>query len=204
MFLRTLVTLTHGSVSDRPRAKALRSFHDKSEADRSPATGLRSVRQRATEPRLGPPESGVSKESAAGVRIGNWPTPEEGRGLQSGIGNASLRELRDYAMLALLTGCGLRRAEAAALRIEDLQLREGPLGDANLNGKGGHIRTVPMPKWVKIAIDQWTSPASIVSGTLFRSINKASRVWGMGFTPKVIWSIVKKAAPKRSLGSRAP
>src|SRR5262252_8980363 len=95
-------------------------------------------------------------------------------------------------MLAVLTGCGLRRAEATALKVEDLQLREGHLVIADLNEKGGHIRTVPMPDWVKIAIDQWTIPASVISGTLFRSINKAGRVWGTGFTPKVIWSIVKQ------------
>jgi len=47
-------------------------------------------------------------------------------------------------MLAVPTGCGLRRAEAAALRLEDLQLREGRWVIANLNGKGGHIRTVPV------------------------------------------------------------
>ena len=139
-----------------------------------------------------------------GVRIGSWLTTEEGRRLLSGAGNVSLRELRDYAMLAVLTGCGLRRAEAGALRIEDLQLREGRWVIANLNGKGGHIRTVPVPNWVKIAIDQWTSPASIISGTLFRSINKAGRVWGTGFTPKVIWSIVKKAASNSGLSGVAP
>jgi site-specific recombinase XerD len=70
---------------------------------------------------------------------------------------------------------------------------------ADLNGKGGHIRTVPMPDWVKTAIDQWSIPASITSGTLFRSINKAGRVWGTGFTPKVIWSIVKQAASNSGL-----
>src|SRR5579872_5391374 len=59
-----------------------------------------------------------------GVRIGNWLTVEEGRRLLSGAGNATLRERRNYAMLAVLAGCGLRRAEAAALKIEDLQLRE--------------------------------------------------------------------------------
>jgi len=79
-----------------------------------------------------------------GVRIGNRLTTEEGRHLLSGAGNVSLRELRDYAMLAVPTGCGLRRAEAAALRLEDLQLREGRWVIANLNGKGGHIRTVPV------------------------------------------------------------
>jgi integrase len=60
-----------------------------------------------------------------GVKIGNWLTAEEGRRLLSGAGNATLRERQNYAMLAVLAGCGLRRAEAAALKIEDLQLREG-------------------------------------------------------------------------------
>jgi integrase len=111
-----------------------------------------------------------------GVRIGNWLTAEEGRRLLSGAGNATLRERRNYAMLAVLAGCGLRRAEAAALKIEDLQLREGHWVLADLSGKGGHIRTVPVPDWVKTAIDQWAIPASVISGTLFRSINKAGRV----------------------------
>jgi integrase len=56
-------------------------------------------------------------------------------------------------MLAVLAGCGLRRVEAAALKIEDLQLREGHWVLADLNGKGGHIRTVRVPDWVKTAID---------------------------------------------------
>ena len=106
-------------------------------------------------------------------------------------------------MLAVLTGCGSRRAEAAALKIENLQLREGHWVIADLNGKGGQIRTVPMPDWVKMAIDQWTVPASILSETLFRSINKAGRVWGTGFTPKVIWSIVKDAASNSGLAGVA-
>jgi hypothetical protein len=29
---------------------------------------------------------------------------------------------------------------------------------------------------------------------LLRSINKASRIWGHGFSPKVIWAIVKANA----------
>ena len=102
-----------------------------------------------------------------GVRIGNWLTAEEGRRLLSGADNVTLRGRRNYAMLAVLAGCGLRRAEAAALKIEDLQLREGHWVLADLNGKGGHIRTVPVPDWVKTAIDQWATPASIISGPCF-------------------------------------
>ncbi|MGA2963514.1 MAG: tyrosine-type recombinase/integrase [Candidatus Korobacteraceae bacterium] len=48
-------------------------------------------------------------------------------------------------MLALLIGCGLRRTEATTLRLEDFQLREGHWVIADLIGKGGHIRTIPVP-----------------------------------------------------------
>ena len=107
-------------------------------------------------------------------------------------------------MIAVLIGCDLRRAEAAALKFEDVQLREEHWVIADLNGKGGHIRTVPMPDWVKRAIDEWAISAGINSGALFRAINKAGRVWGNGFTPKVIWSIVKEGAAKCGLVGLAP
>jgi integrase len=75
---------------------------------------------------------------------------------------------------------------------------------ADLNGKGGHIRTVPMPDWVKRSIDEWAALAAITSGPLFRAINKAGRVWGNGFTSKVIWSIVKEGAVGSGLTGLAP
>src|SRR5208337_711071 len=42
------------------------------------------------------------------------------------------------------------------------------------------------------------------SGPLLRSINKASRIWGHGFTPKVIWAIVKVNAKNSGLPAVAP
>ena len=53
-------------------------------------------------------------------------------------------------MISVLIGCGLRRAEAASLKLEDIQVREGHWVIADLNGKGGHIRTVPMPGCPKV------------------------------------------------------
>jgi len=139
-----------------------------------------------------------------GVRIGNWLTAEEGRRMIGAFGASVLKQRRNRAMIAVLIGCGLRRAEAAALKFEDVQLREEHWVIADLNGKGGHIRTVPMPNWVKTAIDEWAILAGINSGPLFRAINKAGRVWGNGFTPKVIWSIVKEGAAKCGLVGLAP
>jgi integrase len=95
-------------------------------------------------------------------------------------------------VVAVLIGCGLRRAEAAGLKIEDIQLREGHWIIADLKGKGGHIRTVPVPDWVKARVDTWTASACLTTGILLRAINKPARTWGNGFTPKVIWSIVER------------
>jgi integrase len=57
----------------------------------------------------------------------------------------------------LLVGCALRRAELAALNMEDIQKREGRCVIADLRGKGGRIRTVAVPLWVKQLIDAWTA-----------------------------------------------
>jgi site-specific recombinase XerC len=37
----------------------------------------------------------------------------------------------------------------------------------DLIGKGGHIRTVPIPQWVKAALDQWVVAARVTEGRIF-------------------------------------
>jgi site-specific recombinase XerD len=58
-----------------------------------------------------------------GVRVGNWLTVDQAHALLQRPSADSLRAKRDRAMLALLLGCGLRRAELVGLRHEDLQIR---------------------------------------------------------------------------------
>ena len=83
-------------------------------------------------------------------------TPEQGRRLLEYEQPVTPRELRDHAMLAMLIGCGLRRGELLALTLESIQQREEHWVIADLVGKGGHVRTVPIPEWVKCAVDAWT------------------------------------------------
>jgi integrase len=139
-----------------------------------------------------------------GVRVGNWLTAEEGKKLLSTDCGDTLRSCRNRALLALLIGCGLRRAEVTTLRFEDFQLREGHWVIADLRGKGGHIRMIPVPEWVKAAVDSWILTAGITVGPLLRSINKAGKIWGDGFTPKVIWAIAKVNAKSCGLPMVAP
>jgi integrase len=139
-----------------------------------------------------------------GVRVGNWLSADQGGLLLRVSSGTRLRTRRNQAILAVLVGCGLRRAEVVTLRVEDIQRREDHWVIADLVGKGGHMRTGPIPEWIKAYIDGWTSHANVRSGILFRSINKVGRVWGGGFTPKVIWSIVRQAAADCGFPGVAP
>ena len=117
---------------------------------------------------------------------------------------ASLRGKRDYAMVAVLLGCGLRRAEVAELAVERLQQREEHWVIADMIGKGGHVRTVPVPAWVKAAVTNWITASGVSMGPIFRPINKAQRVGSSGFSPKVIWGLVKAGCSKCGLENVAP
>ena len=139
-----------------------------------------------------------------GVRIGNWLTVHQSRTLLGESPSDSLRGKRDRAILALLIGCGLRRAELVGLGMEDFQVREEHWVIADLIGKGKHIRTVPVPMWAKRAVDEWTTAAAINGGAIFRRINRLGKIWGDGITPKAIWHIVKAAAKRVGIRNLAP
>ena len=59
-----------------------------------------------------------------GVRIGNSLTVDQSKTLLGRPPADDLRGKRDRAILALLIGCGLRRAELVGLGTQDFQVRE--------------------------------------------------------------------------------
>jgi integrase len=139
-----------------------------------------------------------------GVRVGNWLTADQSKRLLSTSNRNDLRGKRNHAMLAFLLGCGLRRGEVLALAMRSIQLREEHWVIADLIGKAGHIRTIPIPAWVKGALNDWTTASGITEGCIFRSINKAGRIWGNGMTPKVLWEVVRQAAKAAEIERLAP
>jgi site-specific recombinase XerD len=139
-----------------------------------------------------------------GVRLGNWLSSEEAKALLNSADVRTVRGKRSRAILAVCLGCGLRRSELAHLTVERLQRREDHWAIVDLIGKGGHIRTVPMPNWVKSALDVWMESASVSSGRVFRCVNKSGTVWGSGVTEKVVWSVVKECAAKAKIAKLAP
>jgi hypothetical protein len=98
-------------------------------------------------------------------------------------------------MTAVLLGCRLGRAEVAVLCVADLRQRKEDWVFADLVGKGGHVRTVPVPFWIATALRTWMAEAKVTDGPIFRAINKAGRIATQGFSPKVIWGVVKAGVP---------
>jgi integrase len=139
-----------------------------------------------------------------GVRLGNWLTVEQAHSLWQAPDSQGLKGKRDRALLALLLTCGLRRHEAVGLRIDDLQEREEHWAIVDLLGKAGHVRTVPIPDWVKGQLCEWLRAAGIARGRIFRRVTRMGRTWGDCMTEKSIWHIVKDCAKGIGMPKLAP
>ncbi|MDX6459468.1 MAG: integrase/recombinase XerC [Acidobacteriaceae bacterium] len=129
-----------------------------------------------------------------GNRLGNWLTREQAKELLQVPDRSTLKGKRDYAILALLVGCALRRRELAALEMADLQEREGRWVIADLCGKGNRIRTVAVPLWGKHAIGAWVDSAELLEGKLFRSVSKGGKVARSSLSDWAVWSVVQQSA----------
>lgn len=61
-----------------------------------------------------------------------------------------------------------------------------------------------MPGWVHGLLDEWTTSADIKTGSLFRRVSSAGRVWGEAVTEKLVWHVVKEFAGKIGVSKLAP
>ncbi len=140
-----------------------------------------------------------------GTRLGNWLTKEQANDLLNAPDPRILNGKRDRAILALLIGCGLRRAELLRLDVENLQQREARWVIPDLEGKGNRVRTVTVPAGVKARIDLWTAASGITEGRIFRPVTRGGVVKGSAILDeKVVWRLVVRYARETELGKLAP
>ena len=116
---------------------------------------------------------GVEKR---GNRVGKWLMKEQANSLLTAPDPKTLTGLRDRAILALLLGCGLRRAELLRINFEDLQQREGRWVLPDMEGKGGRVRTVTVSAGVKTRIDAWLKASGTTKDRLFGPVSKAGEL----------------------------
>jgi integrase len=146
----------------------------------------------------------VKGVASKGVRLGNWLSLKQAQALLNAPDITTTKGLRDRAIIAVLLGCGLRRSEVAALTLKHIQQRDGRWCIVDLVGKHGRVRTVPMPTWVKVAIDTWTVPDGIQGGYVFRSVTRGGQVLGNVLSEKVVWQILRPYAAAAGVPGIAP
>lgn len=94
-------------------------------------------------------------------------------------GIANLRGLRDTSLMTLMVCTGIRAAEAAALRVDDLRQHLG--GELSLRvreGKGAKQRLIPYGplNWCLMYVDAWLRSAEISVGFVFRGIRRGGKI----------------------------
>jgi len=107
---------------------------------------------------------------------------------------------RDAALIALLVGAGLRRAEATGLDMDSLDDNHETIV---VTGKGGAVRDVPLAPGVRRAIRAWLAVRSDQPGPLLTPISKTvPRVAVIG--PRLSTATVAQAVTKRFGAGVAP
>jgi len=118
----------------------------------------------------------VRGEKTSGSRIGNWLQKTQVDQVLNSVDRITLRGKRDYAILAVLFATALRRRELVELNISIIQERDGQWGFIGLRGKGGKLRNISLPDWVRFAITDWLQATGIVQGNVFRSISRHGKL----------------------------
>jgi len=92
---------------------------------------------------------------------------------------------RDAAVVALLLGCGMRRAEVCDLMLADLDLSDMSL---RVVGKGGRERRIWLTNGSAVAMNDWLRVRGTDPGHLFAAVHRHGRIrHGRGITPHAVY-----------------
>lgn len=139
----------------------------------------------------------VESVKRRGQHVGRWLTEEQADELVNAPDTRTLEGLRDRALLALMVGAGLRRAEAVALERRQIERRGDRWVLANIIGKGNKVRTVILSAWVYGALDTWMTRAGITGGRVLRTVTrKGALSTAPGMSTSSVWRIVLEHAAK--------
>lgn len=109
---------------------------------------------------------------------------------------------RDAALLALLVGVGLRRAEAVALELADYQRDTGAL--VVRRGKGGKARIVYVTNGARAAVDAWLEVRGAEVGALLVPVNKAGRFDVRPMTAQAAYAALQRRAAEAGVATFTP
>ena len=100
---------------------------------------------------------------------------------------------RDAAMLALLYGCGLRRAELVTLDVVDYDGgSDADMGTLKVQGKRNKARRVPVVGGAVEALTEWLTVRGTEAGPLFVRIRKSNHMTGERLTTQAVYHILSQ------------
>ena len=114
----------------------------------------------------------------------------------------SARGLRDLAMLSILVGCGLRRAEIVALNFESLDIANKGL---RVLGKGNKERVAFVPKSAWATLMAWLDEVrGHMDGALFSRIRKNDDITGQRLTDQAVFYVLNERRIQAGLEDVSP
>lgn len=143
--------------------------------------------------------------AAAVPAVASWRLAALPRGLKAaeiemllaGCDRETAAGLRDYAVLSLLARLGLRGAEAAGLRLDDIDWRSGEIA---VTGKGSRTERLPLPAPAGEAVAAWLTGGrpQCDSRAVFVTMRKPYRP----LTPEAVRSVMGRACERAGLERR--
>ncbi len=109
---------------------------------------------------------------------------------------------RDAALFAVLYGAGLRRAEAVALDLADIDLAAGSL--TVRSGKGRKARIVYAANGARAALEAWIAVRGTAPGPLFHPVGKGGHVAPRRMTTQSVRNVCAKRARRAGVAPFSP
>lgn len=127
-------------------------------------------------------------------------TKQQARDMLDRIDTSTALGKRDYAIVILLQKTGMRRAELAALKLEDITTLDGHHVAIIQHGKGDKKRIAKLRVDVKRAIDGYLDASGRKHApsqeAVFVGFDKGDKATHSGISTKTVELIVKKYAPE--------
>jgi len=109
----------------------------------------------------------------------------------AGGASAASIDVRDAALLAVLYGAGLRRAEVVQLDVSDLAMESGAL---IVHGKGSKVRLAYVPESGRPLLAAWVARRGGEAGPLFWPVQKDGVFVSRRLTDGAIYKILERRA----------
>ena len=111
-------------------------------------------------------------------------------------------DMRDAALIGILRGAGLRRAEVIKLQLKDFNCHTGAL--AIQRGKGDRDRLVYLPETAISLVNNWLKVRGRTAGALLCPIRKGGKVQLRPMTSDAVLKILRRRAEQAGIESFSP